>query len=108
MWIAIDAGTSVIKSVLFADDGRELALAREGTRILKPSPEASEQDMHEVWAAVVATVQSVLASAASDAATGGEPLRGLVSTAPADPPAKPFCGTMDAVQRWSNAGVSLA
>ena len=55
-WIAIDAGTSVIKAVAFSDTGVELALARESTVVLHPKPGYSEQDMSSVWAAVMSTL----------------------------------------------------
>lgn len=76
-WLAIDAGTSVIKSVLFADDGGELAVAREKTAVLREQPGWSEQNMDEVWAAVVSTVRRLVPSCP-------EPIRGIVSTAQGD------------------------
>lgn len=54
-WIAIDAGTSVIKAVVFDDDGREVGIGRERTEVLHPEPEFSEQNMDSVWSAVVKT-----------------------------------------------------
>lgn len=54
--IAIDAGTSVIKAVAFAEDGRELGLARASTEVLHPRPGHSEQSMQGVWEAVQSTV----------------------------------------------------
>ncbi|HEY2040766.1 MAG TPA: FGGY-family carbohydrate kinase [Edaphobacter sp.] len=57
--IAIDAGTSVIKAVAFAEDGRELALARTSTEVLHPMPDCSEQSMPGVWNAVQSTVREV-------------------------------------------------
>lgn len=76
-WIAIDAGTSVIKAVAFADDGRELALSRERTEVLHPQPEWSEQDMDGVWAAVTKTVREVVPQL-------DEAVRGVVVTAQGD------------------------
>lgn len=76
-WIAIDAGTSVIKAVAFADDGRELALSRERTEVLHPKPDWSEQDMDGVWAAVVKTVNAVVPQV-------NESVRGVVVTAQGD------------------------
>lgn len=76
-WIAIDAGTSVIKAVAFADDGREIAVARQKTEVLRPNAGFSEQSMHDVWAAVVKTVREVLPQLQ-------EPVRGIVSTAQGD------------------------
>lgn len=76
-WIAIDAGTSVIKAVAFADDGTEVAVARQKTTVLHPRTDFSEQEMEQVWRAVVTTVREVLPQIA-------EPVRGLVSTAQGD------------------------
>jgi erythritol kinase (D-erythritol 1-phosphate-forming) len=76
-WIAIDAGTSVIKAVAFSEDGTELALAREKTRVLHIKQNFSEQNMEEVWQAVCATVRQ----AAQDC---GETIEGIVSTAQGD------------------------
>jgi xylulokinase len=63
--LAVDAGTSVIKAVVFDDDGREIALARESTDVLRPGPGWAELDMAAVWDAVVAAVRSALAHAPS-------------------------------------------
>ena len=76
-WLAIDAGTSVIKAVVFSDDGRELSMVRRQTTVLRPQPNWSEQSMHEVWHAVAATVRNA-------AVSGGEPIRGIVCTAQGD------------------------
>jgi erythritol kinase (D-erythritol 1-phosphate-forming) len=58
--ICIDAGTSVIKTVAFDDHGAQIALARQETEVLRPSPGFSEQDMHSVWEAATLTVRTVL------------------------------------------------
>ncbi len=76
-WIAIDAGTSVTKAVLFADNGRELAVARANTAVLRPRPAWREQDMDEVWRTVVAAVREVKEQRR-------EEIRGIVSTAQGD------------------------
>jgi erythritol kinase len=76
-WIAVDAGTSVVKAVAFADDGRELAVARANTVVLHPCADWSEQDMNGVWSSVVATVREAIAQCS-------EPVRGIVSTAQGD------------------------
>lgn len=59
--ICVDAGTTMVKAVAFAADGRELALARRPTPVHHRAGGVSEQDMHTVWAAVVHTVGTVLA-----------------------------------------------
>ena len=58
-WVAVDAGTSVIKAVAFNDEGREIALAREKTEVLHPRADFAEQSMDAVWNAVVSTVRDV-------------------------------------------------
>lgn len=60
--IAIDAGTTFIKAVVLAEDGREVAVAASPTAVVHPSPERSEQDMNEVREAVL----SCIARAATD------------------------------------------
>lgn len=66
-WVCIDVGTSIVKAVLYAEDGTELAVAREESRILRPSPGFVEQDMESVWASVVSTVRSLLRQRMGDA-----------------------------------------
>jgi xylulokinase len=75
--IAIDAGTSVIKAVAFAEDGRELALARTSTEVLHPRPGYSEQSMQGVWDAVQSTVREI-------AFTLEEPVTLICTTAQGD------------------------
>jgi erythritol kinase (D-erythritol 1-phosphate-forming) len=58
--ICIDAGTSVIKTVAFDDQGSEIALARQETKVLRPDPGFSEQDMHSMWEAAADTVRTVI------------------------------------------------
>ncbi len=61
--VCVDAGTTVIKAVLFDRAGRELAVAREATAVRSPGRGRSEQDMDEVWGSVVATVRAVVGGA---------------------------------------------
>lgn len=75
-WIAIDAGTSVIKAVMFDHDGEEMAFARERTQVLHPKVDWSEQDMCSVWDTVVKTVREV--------AGLGVAITGVVTTAQGD------------------------
>ena len=58
--ICIDAGTSVIKTVVFDGRGTEIAVARQETEVLRPLPGYSEQDMHSVWDAATFTIRTVL------------------------------------------------
>jgi erythritol kinase (D-erythritol 1-phosphate-forming) len=57
--LSVDAGTTMVKAVVFDGDGRELALARQATVVRRPRPGFSEQDMLSVWDAVVSTVRQV-------------------------------------------------
>ena len=57
--ICVDAGTTVIKAVVFGPDGRERAVARRPTSVLRGAGGRAEQDPDEVWDAVVAAVREV-------------------------------------------------
>jgi xylulokinase/erythritol kinase len=59
--IGVDAGTSVVKAVAFADNGEVLRVASRPTRTLTPAPGYAEQDLEEVIAAVGAVVREVSA-----------------------------------------------
>ena len=63
MLLGVDAGTSVIKSILFDLDGREIAGAAQETQLLHPRPAWVEQDMDAVWDAVTVTVRAALEQA---------------------------------------------
>ena len=58
--LCVDAGTTMVKAVMFDDEGRELKVARQATQVIRRSPGFSEQDMYSVWDAVVFTVRSVV------------------------------------------------
>jgi xylulokinase len=60
--VAIDAGTTTIKAVGYGDDGSELVISRRPARVVRPRPGWAEQDMTEVWAAVVDAVGEVTAA----------------------------------------------
>lgn len=55
--LCIDAGTTLIKAVVFDEDGRELVVARRPTVVTSPRPGYAEQDMAAVWVAVVEAVR---------------------------------------------------
>ncbi len=76
-WIAVDVGTSVIKAVAFDGAGREMALARETSKVLRTDAGWAEQSMESVWRAVSATVRSVVAELR-------EPVAGIAITAQGD------------------------
>lgn len=59
--LCIDAGTTLIKSVLFDDSGKELLVASRDTFVLNPAPGLSEQDMSAVWQSVVETCKEIIA-----------------------------------------------
>jgi len=50
--IGVDAGTSIVKSVLFSTAGEALAVAKRPLGVLSPQPGAAEQDPGQVWQAV--------------------------------------------------------
>ncbi len=54
--LGIDAGTSVVKSVVFDFNGREVALSRQRVPVETPMPGWAEQDMEKVWEAVKKTI----------------------------------------------------
>ncbi|MET8684698.1 FGGY-family carbohydrate kinase [Streptomyces sp. NPDC004732] len=58
--LAIDVGTTMIKSVVFDDQGNELAVSRLATEVQRRHPGWAEQDMDTVWNAVVYTVRNAL------------------------------------------------
>lgn len=60
MIIGIDAGTSVVKAVAFSDDGKNLAVESQKTRLYSPRPDQSEQDLEEIVAAVGEVVRAVV------------------------------------------------
>lgn len=51
--ICVDAGTTLIKAVVFDDAGTELVVTSRPTTVHAPRPGWSEQDMHEVLHAVL-------------------------------------------------------
>lgn len=55
--LCVDAGTTLIKAVVFDDAGRELVVTRRTTAIRSPRPGWSEQDVHEVLGAVLECVE---------------------------------------------------
>lgn len=59
VWLSVDAGTSLVKTVAFDDDGAEVGLSRREVPIERPQPGFSEQDPEAVWDAVADTVREV-------------------------------------------------
>jgi sugar (pentulose or hexulose) kinase len=61
--LGIDAGTTVIKSTLFAPDGSEVAGAACDSSLMAPQPGWAEADMQRVWQAVVESVRATVQAA---------------------------------------------
>ena len=76
-WLCIDAGTSLVKAVLLAGDGRELAVARHSVTITRPQPNQAEQDMQAVWEATVCAAREITAQTSAE-------IEGIVTTAQGD------------------------
>jgi sugar (pentulose or hexulose) kinase len=55
--LGIDAGTSVVKSVVFDLAGNEIAVAKRDTPLEHPFPNASEGDMETLWQLTAETIQ---------------------------------------------------
>jgi erythritol kinase len=110
--LCVDAGTTMVKAVMFDDEGRELQVARQATQVRRPSPGFSEQDMYGVWDAVVYTVRSVVHGCR-------EPVRMLAFTGQGDgcwlvgPDGRPTGPAIlwndgraaDIIDRWEAGGV---
>ncbi len=64
MWekflLGIDAGTSVVKTVIFDLEGQEISFSSRRLSIETVKPGWAEQDMNEVWQAVRETIQEGL------------------------------------------------
>lgn len=58
--ICIDAGTTMIKAVGYADDGRESVVVHQSSDVTRPCAGWVEQDMLLLWDAVVSTVSTVV------------------------------------------------
>ncbi|GAA2853295.1 FGGY-family carbohydrate kinase [Streptosporangium fragile] len=110
--LCVDAGTTMVKAVMFDEEGRELQVARQATQVWRRSPGFSEQDMYSVWDAVVYTVRSVVHGAR-------EPVRMLAFTGQGDgcwlvgPDGRPTGPAIlwndgraaDIIDRWEAGGV---
>jgi sugar (pentulose or hexulose) kinase len=58
--LCVDAGTTMVKAVMFDHEGRELKVARQATVVRRGDRGFSEQDMYAVWDAVVYTIRTVV------------------------------------------------
>lgn len=91
--ISIDVGTTLIKSVVYAEDGSVLHVARQPTTVTSPQPGFAEQDMDEVWEAVADAVREAALAA-------GAPVTMLSLTAQGD-----GCWLVDAAGRPTGPAV---
>lgn len=66
--LCVDAGTTMVKAVMFDHEGRELAVARQATVVHRQEGGVSEQDMDSVWEAVATTIRSVVGQVREPAA----------------------------------------
>lgn len=66
--ICLDVGTTMIKAVGYDDGGAAQVTVREPTTVRSPEPGWSEQDMGEVWDAVVRGVRRVVERLGADVA----------------------------------------
>lgn len=67
--LAIDAGTTLIKAVVFSETGEELGLTTRATTISTPHPAWSEQDMGHVWESVESACREAIEVAGCDITT---------------------------------------
>jgi len=74
--LAVDAGTSTIKTVAFDLSGSEVAAARREIDTRRPAPGHAEQDMAAVWERTGETVREVVAALPPDASPVGVGLTG--------------------------------
>lgn len=61
--LTVDKGTSVVKVVLFREDGTQVALARRATTSSSPQPGWHEEDPQANWAVLVELTRKVLSQA---------------------------------------------
>jgi xylulokinase len=108
--ICVDAGTSVVKAVVFDDVGTELSMARRVTSVQRPRPGFAEQDMSAVADAVMTVIEECGAGADVDvvAVTGQGDGCWLVD--PNGQPTGPAvlwndARAADVVERWRASGV---
>jgi erythritol kinase len=62
MIFGLDAGTSVVKAVAFADDGDVVAVASRPTRTINPAPGRAEQDIEQLIAAAASALRELAAA----------------------------------------------
>ena len=68
--LGIDAGTSVIKSVLFDVRGSEVAVSRRESPVERPHPGWSEADMEGVWSLTRETIREAASEGRGELVAG--------------------------------------
>jgi erythritol kinase len=58
--LCIDAGTTLIKAVIFDEAGKELVVASRTSGVSNPLPHLSEQSMNDVWASAISAALEVI------------------------------------------------
>lgn len=61
-FIGIDAGTSIVKSVLFNIKGEEIYVSKQKTQVLSPKLNWSEQNMESVYIATIRSLNDLILS----------------------------------------------
>lgn len=59
--LCIDAGTTLVKAVVFDPEGNELVVTRRSSEVLSPQRGFAEQDMEQVWLAVADAAAEAIA-----------------------------------------------
>lgn len=109
--LCIDAGTTLIKSVIFDSNGVELAASRRQTAIRSPRPGHMEQSMAEVFSAVIATIAEAVSRSQQPVSTIAVTAQGdgLWPVNAARGPAGPAilwndARSVDIIARWTDDG----
>lgn len=64
--LCVDAGTTLIKTVVYDEDGAVVHTAHRATELVSPSPGFAEQDMDQVWDAVADTLREAASTVEGD------------------------------------------
>ncbi|WP_420410285.1 FGGY-family carbohydrate kinase [Hoeflea sp.] len=65
--IGIDKGTSMVKSVVFDEDGRTVGTSEERVEVLSPRPGWHEEDPEDSWQACCRTIRGAISQAGIEA-----------------------------------------
>jgi len=76
-FLGIDAGTTVVKCVVFDPHGNEIAKGSRGISIIHPYPGWAEHDMNEVWDSVAISIRSAI----KEAGIRAEDIKGISMSA---------------------------